>query len=302
MATTFTDNTTYAGKDTLGFYSTALLTGDSKSKVRLVPNVKSKVKLASLDLSGILQASDCSWSDSGTAALSQKTLEVCPIKINLEFCEHDFETNYLSEQLRAGSNIGQIPASFQDYILAQVAVNVSADLEKLFWQGDTGASPADLCDGLLVQLEADSTVLTVGVVSGGLTADNIIEEIGKVYDAIPCTISESGKVVIFVGCDAIKLYRIALASANSLFTSFNAGNLDLNYLGIPLVPANGLPADTMVACDPNNLWYGTDLMSDPEDIMLISMKSTTGVPTVRFVAEFKFGTNFGVGPEIVVYS
>lgn len=302
MATNFVDNTTYAGKDTLGFYSTALLTGDTKSKVRLVPNVKSKIKLASLNLSNILQASDCSWSDSGTATLAQKTLEVCPIKINLEFCEHDFEVDYLSEQLKAGSNKGQIPASFQDYILGEVAKNVSADLENLFWQGDTSASPADLCDGLIVQLEDDSTVLDLTAVSGGVTASNVIAELGRVYEEIPCTISETGKVVIFIGCDIAKFYREALAALGTNFATYNAGNFDLNYMGVPLIVSQGLPANTMVAADPQNLWYGTDLVSDPEDIMIISMKSTTGVPTVRFVAEFKFGVNFGVGAEIVLYN
>ena len=45
---TFTNNTTYYGKDAEGFYSTALLESSTARNFRLIPNVKSKIKLASL--------------------------------------------------------------------------------------------------------------------------------------------------------------------------------------------------------------------------------------------------------------
>ena len=35
---------TYSGKNAEGFYTTALLTGDTKSRIRAVPNVKDKIK------------------------------------------------------------------------------------------------------------------------------------------------------------------------------------------------------------------------------------------------------------------
>lgn len=296
-----TDNTTYTGKDALGFYSTALLTGETKSLIKLVPNVKSKIKMASLDLGNILQESDCSFSDSGTSTLAQKTLEVCPLKINLEFCERSFEVNYLSEQLKAGSNIGQIPASFQDYILGQVAERTSAQLENLLWQGNTAASPPSLCDGFIPKFVADGTV--VDVVGTTLSASNIIAEIGKVYAAIPNTIVNRGKVVIFVSVAASKFYKQALAALNNaLIGSYNNGDFTLSYIDIPVVVAPGLPTNTMVAAEPENLWYGTDLMSDAEDVMIIPMKQSTGAPTVRFVGTIKFGVEYGVGAEIVYYA
>lgn len=297
------DNTTFTGTDALGFYSKALLTGNTKSLIKLVPDVKSKIKMGRLDLSGILQADDCVFDDQGTSTLSQKTLEVCPIKVNLEFCTRDFEVNYLSAQLRAGSNEAQIPQSFQDYILEQIAENISADLELLLWQGNEDASPVtslNICNGFLKKFLADAAVLDVTGTT--LSAANIIAEIGKVYAKIPDTIVYKGKVVIFLSPGASKFYKQALAALNNaLIGSYNNGDFKLSYIDVPVIVAPGLPLNEMVAAEPENLWYGTDLVSDMEDVMIIPQKDKSGAATVRIVASFKFGVEYGIGEEIVYY-
>jgi hypothetical protein len=295
----FTDTTVYTGKDLEGFYSKALLTGNTKSVVKFYPNVKSKVKIARLDVSGIIQADSCEFNAFGDTALSQKTLEVCPLKVNLEYCVTTFEANYLSEQLRAGSNTGQVmPESTEAYLLDQVSKNISADLEQLIWQGDSAGSPADLCDGWLVQFEADAEIIDVG--AAVLSAANIIAQIGLVYDAIPATVVNSTDLVIFVSTAAIKFYRQALATGGN-FAAFNAGDLNPTYLGIPLMVAEGLPTNEMVAAEKGNLWFGSDLMSDFDDVVVIPQYKITGAPTVRLAVRFKFGTSYGVGTEIVYY-
>lgn len=295
------DNATYAGTDALGFYSKALLEGNTKSLMKLIPDVKSTTKIAKLDLANIMQESDCTFTDGGTSTLSQKSIEVCPIKVNLEFCTRDFEVNYLSEQLRTGSLESQIPASFQDYILGEIAKNINAGLERLIWQGDVAGSPADVCDGLLKKMEDAADVLTV--TGATLSTANIIAEIGKVYAKIPDTIANRGKVVIFVSVAASKFYKQALASLNNaLIGSYNNGDFQLSYIDIPVVVAEGLPTNVMVAAEPENLIYATDLMSDVEDVLVLPMRNKLGTPTVRIVAEFKFGVEYAIGQEIVLYS
>lgn len=295
----FIDTTVYTGKDLEGFYSKILLTGNTKSVVKFYPNVKSKVKIARLDMANIIQADDCSFNDSGTTTLSQKTLEVCPLKVNLEYCVSTFEANYLSEQLRAGSNTGQVmPDSVEAYLLEQVSKNISADLENLIWQGDTAGSPESLCDGWLAQFRDDADV--IDVTGTTLTAANIIVELGKVYAAIPATIVNSSDLVIFISVAASKFYRQALA-AGGFFATFNAGDLNPTYLGIPLVVAEGLSANQMVAAEKGNLWFGSDLMSDFDDVVVIPQFKITGAPTVRLAVRFKFGTSYGVSEEIVFY-
>jgi hypothetical protein len=294
------DNTTYTGKDTDGFFSVALLTGNSKTRIRLVPNVKSTIKLGSLNLGDVLQADSCSVSASGTYTLAQKTLEVCPIAVKVPICQTDYEANYLSESMKPGSNVEEnFPNGFVDYLFNLIAEKISEQTEELLWQGDVSGSPSTLCDGLIVKMIADATV--VDVAGTTLTASNIIAEITKVYNAVPETISESGKVVIFISRKAAKLYRQALVTANPALIAYNNGDFTLRYIDIELVVAPGMLANRMVAADPMNLWYGCDLVTDEEKSLEL-VTDPLNKKQSYIITTFKWGCNYGVGSEIVLYS
>ena len=71
-----TDNTTFTGKDALDFYSSALLGFKTSEALKLIPNVKSKIKLPSFNLGNILQSDDCSFSGSGEGTLAQKAFGI----------------------------------------------------------------------------------------------------------------------------------------------------------------------------------------------------------------------------------
>ena len=294
------DNTTYTGKDTDGFFSVALLTGDTKSKVRLIPNAKSTVKMGSLNLGNILQADSCSLEGVGNYTLAQKSLDVCDIAIKVPICAKDYEANYLSESLRAGSNVDQnFPEGFIGYLLELVAQQISTQTEALFWQGDTEGSPVSLCDGLLKKFVADSTVIDVGA-GTVLSASNIIAQIGIVYDAIPDTISDNGKVAIFISRKAAKFYRQALVTANPALIAYNNGDFTLRYIDVELIVSAGMPTNDMVAAEPMNLWYGTDLVSDEKEIEIVT--DPLNPKQSYIITSFKWGVNYGVGAEIVYYT
>lgn len=293
------DNTTYTGKDTDGFFSVALLTGDTKSKVRLIPNVKSTVKMGSLNLGNILQADGCTLEAVGNYTLAQKSLEVCDLAVKVPICVKDYEANYLSESLRPGSNVEEnFPNGFVDYLLDLVAQQISTQTEHLFWQGDTAGSPATLCDGIVKKLLADATVLDVTGTT--LSASNIIAEIGKVYDKVPDTISEGGKVVIFLSRKAARFYRQALVASNPALIAWNNGDFTLRYIDVELYVSPGMATNQMVAAEPMNLWYGTDLISDDKEVEIV--KDPTNPKQHYIITSFKWGVNYGVGAEIVLYS
>lgn len=293
------DNTTYSGKDTDGFFSVALLTGDTKSRIRLVPNAKSTTKMGSLDLGDILTDDSCSITALGNYTLAQKDLDVCNLAVKVPICVSDYESNYLSETMKPGSNTEEnFPNGFIDYLFNLVAEKISEQTEELLWQGDVSGSPATKCDGLIVKMLADATV--VDVAGTTLTASNIIAELTKVYNAVPETISESGKVVIFISRKAAKLYRQALVAANPALIAYNNGDFTLRYIDIELVVAPGMPANRMVAADPMNLWYGTDLVSDEKELTIV--KDPLNPKQHYIMTAFKWGVNYGVGAEVVLYS
>jgi len=300
----FVDNTTFYGIDAAGFYSQALLTGNSKSEFRLIPNVKSKIKLGELNIGDILAGADCAFSSAGEGTLAQKAFEVEPIKINLEYCKRTFETNYLSELLRPGSNSAEVlPTTVEQYLLGQVAEKVSADLEQLVWKGDTGTAsyPLSLYDGLEKQFLADANVIDVSATASAITSANVIGEISKVYDAIPTQILRKEDLRLFVSSSIFRAYRQALANASAEAYYMQNYN-ELRFLDVIILEAPGLSDKKMVAAQKANLLLLTDLMSDFEDVKILPQGDVTGVPVVRMVAEFKFGTGYIYGSEVVFYN
>lgn len=298
-----TDNTTFYGKDAEGFFKKVLTTGVAKQEITLIPNVKSKIKLAYSDLGNILQAEDCSFSATGEGSLNQKTMEVCDLKVNLEYCATTFEANYLSMQLRAGSNNEEVmPTSYADFVVNYVAEKVAADLEKVMFQGNTGTAsyPLSLCDGLVKLLTADSDVLDVAATASTITSSNVIDELNRVLQLVPAEVRTAANFKIFVSQEIAFAYKQAQAATTGGL--FMVGDKELNYLGFRLIPTSGLLAKQMIAADMDKVFFLTDLVSDWNDIIIIPQRNISGSRTERFATSLKFGVNYLYGAEVVLYS
>lgn len=299
---------TYNGLNLDGFYSTALLTGSTKNKIRLVPNVKTKANLGSLDIGNVLQADACTVEPVGQYTLDQKTIEVCDLAFNVPFCIKDWEATYLSERMRAGANVdNNFPNGVFDYIMAQLAKKISAQTEILLLRGNTAGSPATLCDGLEKKLLADASVIDVAVDGTKLHgATTVIGELTRMYNAIPETIlnqmDENGNTIykFFLNLKTIRAYRLALIAAAPALVMYNSGINALNFAGIDIIPTPGLDDYKAILCDPMELWYGTDLDSDLEQVILAQDPLNRKIYYAQ--GSFKFGTNFGIGAQIVYYN
>ena len=298
-----TDNTTFYGKDAEGFFKKVLTTGVAKNELSLIPNVKSKIKLAYSDLGNILQADDCSFSATGEGTLNQKTMEVCDLKVNLEYCATTFEANYLSLQLRAGSNNEEVmPTSYADFVVNYVAEKVASDLELTMFQGNTATAsyPYSLCDGLVKQLQADGSVIDVTATASSIVASNVIGELNRILEAVPADVRQQANFKIFVSQEIAFAYKQAQASTQGGL--FMVGDKELNYLGFRLIPTSGLLAKQMIAFNSDKVFFLTDLVSDWDEIIIIPQRNISGARTERFATSLKFGVNYLYGNEIVLYA
>jgi hypothetical protein len=297
------DNTTFYGKDAEGFFKKVLTTGVAKSELTLIPNVKSKIKLAYSDLGNILQSDDCSFSATGEGSLNQKTLEVCDLKVNLEYCATTFEANYLSLQLRAGSNSDEVmPNSYAEFVVDYVAEKVASDLEITMFKGDIGTSsyPLNLCDGLVKKLLADSDVIDVSATASTITSSNVVGELNRLLEAVPAEVRNQPNFKIFVSQAIAFSYKQAQAATTGGL--FLVGDKELNYLGYRLIPTSGLNAKQMIAFNSDKVFFLTDLTSDWDEVLLIPQRNISGARTERFVTSLKFGVDYLYGAEIVLYS
>ena len=264
-----TDSTTFYGDDLKGFYSQLLTTGVVKNEFTLLPGVKSKIKLASYDLGNVIQADTCDPSATGEGTLAQKTMEVCELLIYLSFCELTFEQNYLSRELRPGSNNGELPDSFQRYMVTAAMEKGASDLEKILIHGDTATASYHYskCDGLIKLLLADSDVVDVSATSSTISSTNVVTELNRVLDAVPAQVRSQEDFVILVSQEIAFAYKQAQAATTGGL--FLVGDKELNYLGFRLVPTSALSAKQMIAFSKKNVFFLTDLVSDMEELMVI---------------------------------
>jgi len=202
-----------------------------------------------------------------------------------------------------------LPKSFADYLLAHQVEQVAADIEQHIWNGDAGNSGE--FNGFMTLLTTDADLPAAQEVAGTtLTAANIITEMGKVADAIPSRLYGKEGLRIYVSQNAMRLYVRALGGFGTSGLGANGvdnkGTLwyqggDLLFDGIPVVVANGLTADQMLASTKENLFFGTGLLSDQNECKLLDLSDIDGSENCRIIMRMTAGVQYGNVSDIVTY-
>ena len=88
---------------------------------------------------------------------------------------------------------------------------------------------------------------------------------------------------------------------NNLGTSwYNGGNLSFD--GVKIFVANGLDDDTAVAAQKSNLFFGTGLLEDHNEVRLIDTSETLGDQNIRLIMRYSAGAQVGVTQDCVLYN
>ena len=128
----------------------------------------------------------------------------------------------------------------------------------------------------------------------------------KVINAIPQTIYGKEDLKLYIASDVYRAYisSLALAGGGNGFEQrgSNQGFSNLQFEGVNLFMANGLSAGNMVACQSSNLFFGTGLMSDQNEVSVLDMATLDGSQNVRFIMRYTAAVNYAYGAEIVWYS
>lgn len=76
----------------------------------------------------------------------------------------------------------------------------------------------------------------------------------------------------------------------------------LSFDGVSIFMANGLADNKMVAAQSSNLYFGTGVLSDLNQVKVLDMADLDGSQNVRVIARFTGGIQYGFGAEIVYYT
>jgi hypothetical protein len=306
MATSIT--TTYAGEFAGKYISAALLSADTieGGGITVKPNVKYKEVMKTLSTNALVKDAACDFADQSTVTLAERVLQPEEFQVNLELCKKDFHNDW--EAIQMGySAFDSLPPSFADFLIGHIAAKVAQKNEENIWQGAT--ANAGEFDGFTALLAADATV--IDVVGTTVTAANVIDELGKVVDAIPTSVYGKEDLYIYVSQSIARAYVRALGGFgasglgangvnNAGTTWFNGG--DLAFDGVKLFVCSGMPNNDMVAAQKSNLFFGTGLLADHNEVKLIDMADLDGSQNVRVVMRFTAAVQFGIGADIVYYT
>jgi hypothetical protein len=207
------------------------------------------------------------------------------------------------------SAFDNLPPSFADFLIGHVAAKVAEKTEQTIWAGVNGN--AGEFDGLTVLMGADGDVNDAANGSEtSYTSSNIVSLLGNVVDAIPSAVYGKEDLTIYVPTVALQAYVRSLggfaaqgqgaAGTNDQGAQwYNMGNA-LSFEGIKIQHAPGMPADHIVAGEASNIYFGTGLLSDHNEVKVIDMADLDGSQNVRIIMRYTAGVQYGIGSDLTL--
>lgn len=302
--------TTYAGEFAGKYLAAALLSAPTLEQggVSILPNVAYKQVMQKVATGNIVANATCDFTASGTVTLTERVLTTEEFQVNLQLCKLDLAQSWQSASM-GYSAFKTLPKTFSDFLIAHVAAKVAAKIETTIWAG-TNATAGEF-DGFRALMLADGDVIDVVKVVGGITAANVVTEIGRVVDAIPASLYGNEGLRIYASQAIVKSYIRALGGFGASGLGANGVNAQgtqwytngsLSYDGIPIFMANGMTATDMVATTVDNLYFGCGLLNDNSLVKTIDLADIDGSNNVRVILRYNAGIQYGIGSDIVLYS
>ena len=309
MATTTSITSTYAGEFAGKYIAAALLSGSTieNGGIEVKPNVKYKsvIKKAATD-ANIIKDATCDFTATGTVTLTERILQPEEFQVNLQFCKQDFQSDWEAVQM-GYSAYDNMPPKFSDFIIGHVAGLVAEKTEQNIWEGVNATAGEH--DGLVTLALADADVIDVAS-HAAVTASNVIDKLGSIVDAIPSAIYGKEDLYLYVSSNIARAYVRALGGFGSSGLGANGVNNQgtqwwnngaLTFDGVKLFVAQGMDDDTAMAAQKSNLYFGTGLLSDHNEVKLLDMSDLDGSQNVRCIMRYTSGVQYGIGSDIVLY-
>ena len=209
-------------------------------------------------------------------------------------CSDDLIDTWESAQLGFGVNAESVlNTDFNSYLIGRILDKQAASLETMVWQG---TDIAGSFEGFIGKITTGATEVTI---SATTDSSNVIAHIGQVYDGVADEVMAQEDFVIAVSSDISRAYGRAL-SALGYLNAYNVGSKEgLDFEGKKLVLIPGLPAQSIVAMRTSNFVFGTDLLSDHNELVVKDMRDVTLDSTVRYKQAFSAGVAIMNQSELV---
>jgi hypothetical protein len=318
LATAVNVTTSYSGEFSGIYIAAALLSASTINDGGLTvkSNIGYKEVIKKLATSSLVSPATCDFDPTSTITLTEQILQPNELQVNLQLCKKDFVNDWESQSM--GFGLGQsLPPKFSDFLIAHVAAEVAQSTELNIWQGDTAAVSNNSFDGFEKIIAASAAAgdipaaQQIAAVGGGVDSANVITELQKVVSGIPNSLYGKEGLRIYVPSSIAKFYVQALGGFSVAATS-NAGvdnkgtqwwnNGSLTVDGVQIFVCPGMSDNKMYAAEVSNLYFGTGLLNNNQEVRVLDMIDLDGSDNVRMIMRFTSGVQFGIASDIVEYA
>jgi hypothetical protein len=298
MATTVNNSTTYAGKFAGEYIKAAFYANETLQHVTVKENIEYKQVVKRIASNVTFADATCNFSPTGEINLTERVLELKKLQFQEEVCKNTFLDSWEAKDVQNGT----LGSNLSDGIISEMLAGIAQNNENLIWTGN-GATAGEY-DGLLqlIGQDADNDINFVAT-PVAINSGNVFSKIQALIADAPLGLKKaSEKPLIYMGQDVWEAYMYANAAAGNGWYTYAGPEVQKSFMGLyNIVVCPGLPANTMLMAQPSNLWFGTNLTSEWNNIQVVDMGQWAD-DNVRFSAKFFAGTQYGVGSDIVAYS
>ena len=310
MANPTITNSSYAGEFAGKYLGAALLSASTldAGAITILPNIKYKAAMKVGTFSNLVRSADCDF-DSTTSGLTltEKVLTPSELQVNLQICRKELHSDWEAAQM-GFSAFDELPPLFSDYVISRVAAEVANATETSIWSGAAGEGSFD---GFLQVALADNDVHDITAVA--IDSSNVIAQMGAVVDsAVANAPAILGKedLTLYVSTNVAQAYIRSLGGFTATIGGAGTDNKGtqwynggaLSFEGINIFVAKGFGSNKMLLTPKSNLFFGTGLLDDRNEVRVIDMADTDGSQNVRVVMRYTAGVQIGIGSDIVLYS
>lgn len=253
--------------------SFGLIGPGTRERVTILTGVKYKEKLNYLEIEPELQSGeDCGFNaQEGGLELTDREVEVAPIKVDIEVCPRTLRKKYAQYLIRINAIEEGQRMPFAQEVTTGLVGQINKKIEFLIWQGDTTSLSTDLkwINGwlkLITVTDAASTIQVANMPAGAY------EGILAVYMAMTAeALKRGGEIYVAPEIYRVFLQDMVVKNYYHYAGPDNAapGEFILPGTNVKVVSTEGLTGKlTIVGTWPENLVYATDMEGDEEDLDL----------------------------------
>ena len=284
----------YAGTAAVPFVAPAILSADTIANgyCSVLDNVRYKTNLRKVS-GGTVEARTCDFAGNGSLDISDVQLTLTELQVNEEICNHELAQTWAAAQMRG--NYAGVPGDYEQFLAQYVASRVAEDVEKNIWAGkynSTDGSTSGGGAGTLFDSVLSAYVAGAGTheatVTGAFTNATIDDRLATLVANLPDALIGDPNTKIYMSRKSFQLYFQFLAAGDN--NPVLATQMAKFYLGYEIITPAGFPDDTLLASRVDNLYFGTNVLTDHVEARFIDLRNTTGADLTRILMMFDGGT------------